>query len=85
MSQPFTLDGEPAWNFAATSVFAEMTVVREIQCVKISNDVPLSSATSVMFVPLSMAVMPEIIGSVEAFHAAASPAVTLATVPAVAA
>ncbi|MCU1460547.1 MAG: S-(hydroxymethyl)mycothiol dehydrogenase [Acidimicrobiales bacterium] len=44
MSQPFTLDGEPAWNFAATSVFAEKTVVREIQCVKIEDDVPLSSA-----------------------------------------
>lgn len=44
VSQPFTLGGEPASNFAATSVFAESTIVREIQAVKISKEVPLQSA-----------------------------------------
>jgi S-(hydroxymethyl)glutathione dehydrogenase/alcohol dehydrogenase len=44
MSQPFTLDGEPAWNFAAASFFAEMSVVQANQCVRISDDIPLTSA-----------------------------------------
>jgi Zn-dependent alcohol dehydrogenase len=44
MAKPFTLDGEPAWNFAATSVFAESTVVSEIQAVPIDRDVPFESA-----------------------------------------
>ena len=44
MAQPFTVDGEPAWNFAATSSFAERTVVQQIQAVPISKDVPLESA-----------------------------------------
>ena len=44
MGQPFTVDGEPAWNFAATSLFAERTVVKEIQAVRIPDDVPLTSA-----------------------------------------
>jgi len=44
MTQPFTYRGEPAWNFAAASVFAELTVVKEIQAVKIDADVPLTSA-----------------------------------------
>jgi S-(hydroxymethyl)glutathione dehydrogenase/alcohol dehydrogenase len=43
-SQPFTLDGQPIYNFAATSAFAERTVVRDVQCVKIPDDVPLTSA-----------------------------------------
>jgi Zn-dependent alcohol dehydrogenase len=43
-SQPFTLDGQPIYNFAATSAFAERTVVRDVQCVKIAKDVPLTSA-----------------------------------------
>lgn len=43
-SQPFTLDGQPIYNFAATSAFAERTVVRDVQCVKIPKDVPLTSA-----------------------------------------
>jgi Zn-dependent alcohol dehydrogenase len=43
-SQPFTVGGEPAWNFAASSVFAERTVVKEVQAVKIDDDVPLTSA-----------------------------------------
>jgi S-(hydroxymethyl)glutathione dehydrogenase/alcohol dehydrogenase len=46
-SQPFTLDGQPIYNFAATSAFAERTVVRDIQCVKIPDDVPLTSAALV--------------------------------------
>jgi len=43
-SQPFTLDGEPAWNFASASFFSEYTVVRGYQCVPIAKDVPLESA-----------------------------------------
>jgi len=46
-TQPFTLDGEPVYNFAATSAFADRTVVRDIQCVKIPDDVPLTSAALV--------------------------------------
>lgn len=46
-TQPFTLDGDPVYNFAATSVFAERTVVRDVQCVKIDKDVPLTSAALV--------------------------------------
>lgn len=45
VSQPFTLDGEPAYNFAAASVFSERTVVKETQVVKIADDVPLESAS----------------------------------------
>jgi Zn-dependent alcohol dehydrogenase len=44
MTQPFTLGGEPVWNFAAASVFAECTVVTEVQAVKIDDTVPLTSA-----------------------------------------
>jgi S-(hydroxymethyl)glutathione dehydrogenase/alcohol dehydrogenase len=44
MSQPFTVGGEAAYNFAATSSFAERTVVQEAQAVPISKDVPLTSA-----------------------------------------
>jgi Zn-dependent alcohol dehydrogenase len=44
MSQPFTVDGAPAWNFAGSSYFAEYTVVKEVQAVRIPDDVPLSSA-----------------------------------------
>jgi Zn-dependent alcohol dehydrogenase len=46
-SQPFTLAGDPIYNFAATSAFAERTVVRDVQCVKIPDDVPLTSAAIV--------------------------------------
>jgi Zn-dependent alcohol dehydrogenase len=46
-TQPFTLNGDPIYNFAATSAFAERTVVRDIQCVKIPKDVPLTSAALV--------------------------------------
>jgi S-(hydroxymethyl)glutathione dehydrogenase/alcohol dehydrogenase len=44
VSTPFTYDGEPASNFAAASVFAEYTVVQEVQAVPISRDVPFTSA-----------------------------------------
>ncbi|MFN8026930.1 MAG: Zn-dependent alcohol dehydrogenase [Acidimicrobiia bacterium] len=40
----FTVGGEPAGNFAATSSFAELTVVKEIQAVPIDKEVPLTSA-----------------------------------------
>lgn len=44
ISKPFTYEGKPAYNFAAASVFAEQTVVAEVQAVKIPDDVPLTSA-----------------------------------------
>ena len=44
VSTPFTFDGEPASNFAAASVFAEYTIVQEVQAVPISKDVPFTSA-----------------------------------------
>jgi S-(hydroxymethyl)glutathione dehydrogenase/alcohol dehydrogenase len=44
VSQPFTFRGDPAYNFAATSSFAERTVVQQVQAVPISKDVPLESA-----------------------------------------
>jgi Zn-dependent alcohol dehydrogenase len=44
ISEPFTFKGEPASNFAAASVFAESTVVSEVQAVKIPKDIPLTSA-----------------------------------------
>jgi Zn-dependent alcohol dehydrogenase len=44
MAQPFTLNGDPCWNFAAASVFTERTIVKAIQAVKIPKDVPLTSA-----------------------------------------
>ncbi len=44
VSAPFTYRGEPASNFAAASVFAESTIVSEVQAVRIPADVPLTSA-----------------------------------------
>jgi S-(hydroxymethyl)glutathione dehydrogenase/alcohol dehydrogenase len=44
MTQPFTFDGRPAWNFAAASVFSEYTVVAETQAIPIDREVPLTSA-----------------------------------------
>jgi Zn-dependent alcohol dehydrogenase len=44
VSTPFTYKGEPASNFAAASVFSEMTVVSEVQAVRIPKEVPLTSA-----------------------------------------
>lgn len=43
-SEPFTVGGVAAGNFAATSSFAEITVVKEIQAVPIPKDIPLTSA-----------------------------------------
>ena len=44
ITQPFTYQGQPAWNFAATSSFAERIVVKQIQAVPVSKDIPLESA-----------------------------------------
>ena len=44
ISTPFTFKGEPASNFAAASVFSEVTVVSEVQAVRIPKEIPLSSA-----------------------------------------
>ncbi len=44
ISQPFTYKGEPASNFAAVSVFAESTIVAEVQVVKIPDSIPFTSA-----------------------------------------
>jgi Zn-dependent alcohol dehydrogenase len=44
VSTPFELNGEPASNFAATSVFVERTLVTEAQAVKIPDEVPFTSA-----------------------------------------
>ncbi len=44
VTRPFTIAGEAAWNFAATSAFSESTVVQETQAVPISDAVPLESA-----------------------------------------
>ena len=41
---PFTLDGEPCNNFAASSVWVERTVVKAVQAVKIDASVPATSA-----------------------------------------
>lgn len=46
-TQPFSMDGDPIWNFAATSAFVERTVVRDVQCVPIPKDIPLTSAALV--------------------------------------
>src|SRR6185295_7917333 len=43
-SAPFALNGQAVSNFAATSTFAEYTVVRQDQLVAIDADVPLTSA-----------------------------------------
>ncbi|WP_030236409.1 MULTISPECIES: Zn-dependent alcohol dehydrogenase [unclassified Streptomyces] len=42
--RPFRLDGQPVHQFAATSAFAEQTVVKAVQAVRIPDDVPLPSA-----------------------------------------
>ena len=44
LNQPFTVNGEPAYQFAANSAFAEYTVVSSRQVVKIDETVPLTSA-----------------------------------------
>lgn len=42
--RPFTRGGEPLYQFASNSAFAEKTVVRAVQAVKIPEDLPLTSA-----------------------------------------
>ena len=46
-SEIFTLDGKGVSNFAAASVFADRTVVKDVQVVPIPDDVPLTSAALV--------------------------------------
>ena len=41
---PFTLDGQPVYQFAQTSCFTEETIVSENQAVPISKDVPFAAA-----------------------------------------
>ncbi|MEY9847471.1 Zn-dependent alcohol dehydrogenase [Streptacidiphilus sp. BW17] len=42
--KPFTRDGQPLYNFASTSVFAERTVVKAVQVVPIDPAIPFTSA-----------------------------------------
>ncbi|MEU4082678.1 Zn-dependent alcohol dehydrogenase [Streptomyces aureus] len=42
--RPFTRAGEPLYQFAANSAFAERTVVKAVQAVRIPEDIPLTSA-----------------------------------------
>ena len=42
--EPFTYKGQPCSNFAATSSLAEYTIIKELQAVKIDDDVPFTSA-----------------------------------------
>ncbi|WP_447039088.1 Zn-dependent alcohol dehydrogenase [Streptomyces sp. DSM 118878] len=42
--RPFTRAGRPVHQFAANSAFAERTVVKAVQAVKIPDDIPLTSA-----------------------------------------
>jgi Zn-dependent alcohol dehydrogenase len=43
-TEPFRIGDEKVGNFAAASTFAELTIVKEVQAVKISKDIPLTSA-----------------------------------------
>ena len=43
-TEPFRIGDEKVGNFAAASTFAELTLVKEVQAVKISKDIPLTSA-----------------------------------------
>ncbi|MGW0731397.1 Zn-dependent alcohol dehydrogenase [Streptomyces sp. NPDC002851] len=42
--RPFSRGGEPVFQFASNSAFAERTVVKAVQAVKIPADIPLTSA-----------------------------------------
>ncbi|MFD8133349.1 Zn-dependent alcohol dehydrogenase [Streptomyces mirabilis] len=42
--QPFTRGGRPLYQFASNSAFAERTVVKAVQSVRIPRDIPLPSA-----------------------------------------
>jgi S-(hydroxymethyl)glutathione dehydrogenase/alcohol dehydrogenase len=46
-AENFTLGDTPVNNFAGASVFADRTVVRDVQCVPIPDDVPFASAALV--------------------------------------
>ncbi|WP_086700034.1 alcohol dehydrogenase catalytic domain-containing protein, partial [Streptomyces tricolor] len=42
--RPFTRGADPVYQFAANSAFAERTVVKAVQAVRIPEDIPLTSA-----------------------------------------
>ncbi|MFC8365295.1 Zn-dependent alcohol dehydrogenase [Streptomyces griseorubiginosus] len=42
--KPFSRGGEPVFQFASNSAFAERTVVKAVQAVRIPKDIPLTSA-----------------------------------------
>ncbi|MFI1536667.1 Zn-dependent alcohol dehydrogenase [Streptomyces anandii] len=42
--RPFTRGGRPVYQFASNSAFAEHTVVKAVQAVRIPRDIPLTSA-----------------------------------------
>ncbi|TLS40284.1 Zn-dependent alcohol dehydrogenase [Streptomyces montanus] len=42
--QPFTRDGQPLYQFASNSAFAERTLVKAVQAVRIPEDIPMPSA-----------------------------------------
>ncbi|MFD8072500.1 Zn-dependent alcohol dehydrogenase [Streptomyces sp. NPDC059718] len=42
--RPFSRQGEPLFNFASNSAFAELTVVKAVQAVLLPADIPLTSA-----------------------------------------
>ncbi|WP_105972885.1 Zn-dependent alcohol dehydrogenase [Streptomyces geranii] len=42
--RPFTRDGRPVFQFASNSAFAERTVVKAVQAVRIPKDIPMTSA-----------------------------------------
>ncbi|WP_055522588.1 Zn-dependent alcohol dehydrogenase, partial [Streptomyces graminilatus] len=42
--RPFTRAGRPVFQFAANSAFAERTVVKAVQAVRIPKDIPMTSA-----------------------------------------
>lgn len=42
--RPFSRQGEPLFNFASNSAFAELTVVKAVQAVPLPADIPLTSA-----------------------------------------
>ena len=43
-TEPFTVGGVPGGNFAATSSFADYTLIKEVQAVPIDKEIPLTSA-----------------------------------------
>ncbi|MEU1617619.1 Zn-dependent alcohol dehydrogenase [Streptomyces sp. NPDC005722] len=42
--RPFSRHGEPLFNFASNSAFAELTVVKAVQAVRLPDGIPLTSA-----------------------------------------